>query len=166
MSFAHYTSQVLLCIFLISSCNSTFNTEISASETVYKYIVENCREEKGCEISLKKATDFSWDKLYVFRENVETEEINKLLNISYHHSSPYYSRKWFFVKDSKVVKFQEFIMSDIDDPVEDNDILLQRENPKHDYQVFDRNEVFKVSKNKLEENKHYYYLTCKSCLNE
>ena len=158
-----------LLIILLIACVfcSCYLTRLPKNEPIAKhiseYILANCQENYPCTIRLKDATDFSWDKLYVFDIAIENDVITKMVGTTKFTSSGDYSRKWFFVKDDQVVRFEEHILSAVDEPVANGSVLLEEGNPKEKYSIFSQDAAFEVVKNKLSDDEHYYYLTCINC---
>lgn len=129
---------------------------------VGEYINKNCEENKPCKIKIKDAINFSWDRLYVFDIAVEDNVISEILGIEYSSNLPEYSRKWIFVKDNQIVYAAEHTIYEIDKPVRNGEVLLNEEHPKENYSVFNRDSSFEVSKNRLDDNEYYFYLTAET----
>ena len=154
---------LLLSFCLLCSCYPTRLNNQPINKMIGEYVSKNCEANKPCKIQIKDATNFSWDKLYVFDRAVESDVISELLGIKYSSTSPYYSRKWFFVKDNQIVQTEEHILYEIDKSVDNGDVLIEEANPKEKYSIFTEDSLFEVSKNKLNADEHYFYLTCLNC---
>lgn len=154
---------LLLSLCLLCSCSQPRINNEPINKRISEYIRQTCEENKPCKIEIKNVTDFSWDKLYVFDEAVENDVISKFLGINYSSTFPYYSRKWFFVKDNQIVRTEEHILYEIDMPVDNCSVLLTEDNRKEKFSIFNRDSTFEVSKNRLNDNESYYYLRCINC---
>lgn len=85
---------------MLSSCKSnTFESKIT------KKIESNCKQN-SCTISIKDVTDFTWDKMYVFKYNVTLEEVNKVLGLNFANYTEF-TRKIIFTSGGKVVYREE-----------------------------------------------------------
>jgi hypothetical protein len=130
---------------------------------IREYINKTCETNIPCKIQIKDATNFSWDKLYVFNEAVEQDAISEILGIKYSSSSIYYSRKWFFTKNNQIVKTEIHTLYEIDEPVDNGSVLIEEDNQKEKYSIFAENSLFEVSKNNLRADEYYFYLKCVNC---
>lgn len=154
---------LLLNVCLLCSCYQIRSNNEPINRQISEYIRQTCEENKPCKIQIKNVTDFSWDKLYVFNEAVESDVISKILGKNYSSTSPYFSRKWFFVKDNQIVRTEEHILYEVDVPVDNGNVLLTEDNPKQKFSIFGQDSIFEVSKNKLSDNEFYYYSRCINC---
>ena len=152
-------SLILLSICLLcAGCRTEVQNE-PLNKKIGEYIRRICEKDKPCRIQIKDALDFSWDKLYVFDEAVEEDEIRKILQANYSSASPHYSRKWVFVKDGQIVSTEQHILYEIDVPVDIGNVLLTEDNPQEKFSVFSRDSIFEATG----DDKSYYSLRCLNC---
>jgi len=61
-------------LLIVSSCKrNTFETKIADQ------IKNTCQEKSECFISIKNLTDFTWDKMHVFKYNATLNDVNKAI---------------------------------------------------------------------------------------
>lgn len=98
-------------------------------------------------------TDFSWDKMFVFREGTELEEINKVLGFKYPYFEDVASRI-IFVKSNQVV-YHEDEFPDPSNSANERVIFIYP-NDTSDYMIFSvDNAKFNLIKSKV--GGTYYY---------
>ena len=89
------TNPVKLISFL--SLYISFVSCTSSNSDVSNYIAEHIKHGKGTVVSLTKATDFKWDKVYVCGPYMPPAEIDKILGLkfSYGHESAIQSTDYY-----------------------------------------------------------------------
>lgn len=143
------------------SCKTQMPKE-PIQEKISHYIGEKCIRREDCRIQIKDTMDFSYDKLYVFEMAVENDVIIRVLGSKFYSSSPYYSRKWFFLKDNQVVQSEQHLIPEIDNPIDDGDVDFEIKNVQEKYDVFGEDAVFEVERIKTDTGE-FYRLHCVSC---
>ncbi len=152
---------VTIC-FLFSCKTATQINNRPINEALLGYIQSNCNFEKTCRMELAKATEFSWDHLYVFDIAVEDNIISEKLGVKFNSVSQFYSQKWFFVKDGQIIQAEEKVIEEIDNPIKNGDIDFEIKDSQNKFALFDENSVFEVEEMKIG-SKKYYYLKCNNC---
>lgn len=154
---------ILICMILLffNACNrptAIFDKSIS------EYVQKNCPPSGTCIIRLDTAMEFPWDRLYFFESNVEDDVTSKVLGIPYRSSSPYYSRKWFFFKDGKVVQSAIREIPEIDEPIEAGEVDFEMKNSENNYLIIERESSFSVERIKSKRGDgEFYRLHCTNC---
>ncbi|MCY7346190.1 MAG: hypothetical protein LH614_08190 [Pyrinomonadaceae bacterium] len=159
---------ILLSISLLCSYGRRYNEPLN--NQISSYIQRNCQEKQPCKIQLKDATDFSWDKFIFFDIPVEPEVISALIGEEFSSASPYYSRKWFFLKDNKVIRSEEQILYEIDVPMKNGDVdfdleggeRIKIEFAESNFALFQANSIFEIERNDTG-TVQYYRLHCINC---
>ena len=93
-------------IFIISFFFLACGCQNDISKKVINRIQYQCGDKPNCIIKISDATDFIWDKMYVFKTSASLEEINKALGFYY----PYYhdiARRVIFTQGTKVVYHED-----------------------------------------------------------
>lgn len=138
---------------------------------VAKRIEEKCKTKKsensgstnsGCTIKLSDLFDFYWDQMYVFDLAVEDNVISNEIGSAFSSTSPYNSTKWFFLKDGKVVHFEEKLIKEIDKPIEIGGVEFEIKDAERKFAVYDRNAIFEVVELGVGDGK-FKYLKCVTC---
>lgn len=155
-------SLFLLICFLFCSCNRKELNNKIINNQIGEYIRKNCQINKPCKIQLKDVTDFSWDKLFVFDMAVESDVISKTLGTEYSSSSPYYSYKWFFVKNNQIVRSEEHIIYEIDKPMSAGDVSFVIKDSQKKFRIFDNAVVFDLERHNFHDSE-IYSLDCANC---
>jgi len=85
---------------MLSGCKSnTFESKITNK-------IESSCKQNSCAISIKDITDFTWDKMYVFKYNVTLKEVNKVLGVNFANYTEF-TRKIIFTSGGKIVYEEE-----------------------------------------------------------
>lgn len=85
---------------MLSGCKSnTFESKITNK-------IESGCKQNTCTISIKDITDFTWDKMYVFKYNVTLKEVNKVLGVNFANYTEF-TRKIIFTSGGKIVYEEE-----------------------------------------------------------
>ncbi len=93
--------KILLIIIasIISSCNS------SMQDKIINNIQKSCQKD-SCIVKMSAITPFDWEKMYVFREGADLQEINKQLGFNY----PYFkdvAKRLIFIKSNKIIYHED-----------------------------------------------------------
>lgn len=154
---------ILICIsllfFFFNACNRTaaiFDKPIS------EYVQKNCPPSGTCIIRLDEVMEFPWDRLYFFEDNVEESEISKILGIQYVSGTPYYSRKWFFLKDGKIVQSAIREIPEVDRRIEAGEVDFEMKDSVNNYLIIERGSNFSVERIPCEGGE-FYRLHCTNC---
>lgn len=63
----------------------SFASCTSSNSNVSDYIAQHIKRGKGTVVDLRKATDFKWDKVYIFGPYMPPAEIDKILGLKFHY---------------------------------------------------------------------------------
>lgn len=86
---------------LLTSCN-----QIKSDSIIGKKIGEYCKEDYPCVVEMEKIISGQWDTMFVFKEQVSLEEINKTIGFNY----PFFEdigKRILFIKDKEVVYHED-----------------------------------------------------------
>ena len=111
-----------------------------------KELRASCKPEQPCHLKAADMTDVSWDQLYVFDSRVERDVIFKRLGTTVEIPGPYYSNKWFFMNEGKIVHFEQKIIPEVDVPMKDGDVDIEPSDATKDFGKFRREDLFRVEK--------------------
>lgn len=152
----------VLSVFLLFSACGIFRSE-PISNHISEYVRQNCKENESCVVKLSDATDFSWDIVYVFPQGSSDAGISKITGNDYSSSfSLFYSTKWIFLKDKRIVRTEAHIIYNIEKPVHNGSVILKDENQTDMYAVFRPYSICEVKTNKADDQ-IYYSLKCLNC---
>jgi hypothetical protein len=166
-----FTLILSICIFWLSSCKTNDLPTISLENDLQKKIIEDCKQNttqspnnsiKNCQVKLNDLFEFSWDIMYVFDAAVDDNVISEQIGKKFLSTSSYYSKKWFFLKDGKIVNFNEKVIKEIDKPIENGDVDFEIRDSQHKFAAFKNNSAFDVDELNVG-NGRYYYLKCVTC---
>jgi len=105
----------------------------------------------------------------VFRENAEPDVISKTIRADYVDNSIYYSRKWIFMLNGKIVRAENQEMPEVDKPVQNDDVFFSFEDCSdylqdgQDFLEFRKDDEFRIKTNKKDEDTHYFILELETC---
>ena len=99
----------ILAALLLCSCGSgkTGRIERRIGERI-----DACKPGDACTVRISDVTDFSWDKMYVFKHNATQDQIDKALGISFPDYVEF-TRRLVFLKDDKIV-YRDDALSNIE----------------------------------------------------
>ncbi len=141
---------IFLSIIMIAGCQSSIQKKI-----VYN-IKLNCKNPDTCVLNIENVTNFKWDKLYIFNEDVHLEELNKVLGFNYEYFKDI-ARRIIFTRGNKVVYHED----DYPYPEEKfkGKVIFDLGFDTVKYAIFTNNEaIFKIHRKKIE-GFEYYELT-------
>lgn len=137
----------MLCL-LFGGCNQ----EIDIEGEIVSYYYEKCARD-GCAINLNEITNFSWDKLYVFRYNVSFDEISSLIGQTPPRFSEF-TRKLIFTHQEEIVHCEEHATNI--EGLENEEIVFEMSDTLN-YAVF-RNTDSQFMVRKMESGQIVYFL--------
>ena len=151
----------LICLFCACQIENK-EKERPINSELFGYLKKTCIEQDSCEVKLDKIIESSWDKFYVFDFSVEDQVISKEIGTQFSSTSPYYSSKWFFIKDGHITHFEQRIIPEVDKPNKNGDIDFEIRNSQNKFSVFEKDSLFKAEKHKLTDG-DFYELKCLNC---
>lgn len=77
----------------------------TVEDNIVNYIENNCKQFP-CAIKIKEATDFNWDKMFVFDYGADIGEIERTVGTSIPRKKEF-SRKLVFTKEGNLVHYDE-----------------------------------------------------------
>jgi hypothetical protein len=98
----------------------------------------------------------------VFDITVEPGEISDLIGDKFSPSTPFYSRKWFFMQGKNVVHFEERPLPEIDEVTKKGDVDFDISSSKERYGIFDLHARFDVKSIEGVDGEAYL-LSCVNC---
>lgn len=158
--FIWFIVPLVFCLSVLTiSCNQQ-NSSVAVNTR--EYIKNNCKDRESCKIFAKEMTHFEWDEFYVFEENVEDEEISKIIGKEIRTST--YSRKWIFLRNGVIVHKEEDTIEEVDVPQNTGDTQIIGD-AEDGYIVIKPDAIFEIEKRETLElnNGEYFRLTCLNC---
>jgi hypothetical protein len=163
-------STILFCFAFGAGCSSDkapFINEGDLTKRIDELCVTRTNENDDpnkaeCIINLKDLFEFSWDQMYVFDLAVEDDVISDQIGSPFSSNTSDYSTKWFFLKDGKVVRFEERQVKEIDKPVSNGDVVFEIKDSERKFALFNKESKFKVVKMNVGDGK-FKYLKCLTC---
>jgi len=114
-------------------------------------IRKSCKSDT-CTIRIRNLTDFTWDKMYVFKYGATREEINKAIGAPLEHYTEF-TRKIIFVSGRKIV-FSEEEKTNIEGLV-DNEVVFDLLDTVN-YRVYTVDQaVFRAREKPFDKGKYY-----------
>jgi hypothetical protein len=123
--------------------------------TMVSEIQKTCASQSKCRVSLRDATHFEWDRMYVFDYTVGRDEIEQVLGCAF----PDYEemdKRYIFMNKGKIVHSENSEV-DIEKPRK-NELLFDIP-PRSHYLNFGPDSTFEVTKDSLEDGTPFFDLT-------
>lgn len=154
---------LLATILAFICCDSESRIETGVVELQLKeQITRTCSRDTPCVVQPADVTPFSWNKLIVFDFSVEPGTISNVIGKEFSAATPFYSRKWFFIQDDKIVHFEEEPLPEVDQVMKKGDVAFEISGSTESFASFDLNAKF-VVKRIDGVNGEAYLLTCVNC---
>jgi hypothetical protein len=143
---------ILIGMVLLTGCGKIQNHKIK--NKIISTIDMKCQNTNECTISIKKITDFDWDRLVLFNEGASRQEINSVLGFEYRGDTDLKILTFFLYK-GKIVYHEE----EDYDPEKPSKLFVQYPNPKLHHMKFSADKaIFKAKKEKID-GEYYYTIT-------
>jgi len=110
-------------------------------------MVKQCNDNfKNCVVSVDEVVDFDWDKMYVFREGVGNEMIEKILGTKLNNSFDSTGRRIVFVRSDKVV-YEELYIYDTFEGLPNESTFFEYNEDNSSFYIFldKKNAIFKIT---------------------
>ena len=139
-----------------TTCCRHENNSSRFEAKVVSQINRDCGTRTDCKIEIRKATDFDWDRMYVF-EAMEKDEIEKVLGCAFPANVDVAIEKHYaFLKSGKLV-YSENVEVNHEHPIQDEVVFDRPEKPN--YVTYTPDAVFSARKETREDAISYFELS-------
>ena len=133
---------VAISVLLFRSCGGETIDPKSVEGRLVASITKNCEDSKVCTIRLRDATNFDWDKVYVFKYTATRDEIARVIGFPLPRYEEF-KRKIVFLNAGKLA-YSEADPTDIEGLINEEVVFDIPDNES--YRTFSSNAVFEVTK--------------------
>jgi hypothetical protein len=144
---------VALSLLLLQSCGSKTIDPNSVEGRLVANINKSCRSSNVCTIRVRDATNFDWDKMYVFKYTANRDEIVKVIGSPLPRYNEF-KRKLIFVSGGKLA-YSEEEPTDIESVINEQIVFGIPDNES--YREFGSDPVFEVTKKNFSRGVYYEF---------
>jgi hypothetical protein len=142
---------VALSLLLLPSCGRETINPNSVEGRLVANINKSCRSSNVCTIRVRDATNFDWDKMYVFEYTATEDEIIKVIGLPLPRYDEF-KRKMIFVSGGKLA-YSEAEPTDIESLINEQIVFGIPDNES--YREFGPDPLFEVNKKSFSRGVYY-----------